>query len=186
MKLNEQGEVVDTQPEVIIIDEPQILPNKQQVSIKKVKIVDDIFLYVEYSDDSATVKKDCKDPIHDDLKFQIRRLDDHLAKICEQFNQVKEIDTFNVNCKGFTIGGHGDHEGVCLIGYRGLDSGKYLNLVSPFVKWDDNSYALASELAEVIEACKYEVMEYLFNGKHQPDNQLELDFDSESYSEDDL
>lgn len=178
----------------VVINDAEAFINKLQetknrINIKKAKMMDDLFLYVEYSDESATVKRDCKDPIHDDLKFQFRKLDDHLSRLCEQYNERGELDTFNVNCKGFTIGGSGDHEGVCLIGYRGFDTGKCLNLVSPFQKWDDSeNYEYVGELAEIIEACKYEVMQYLFEGKHQPSSQMELEFPEgeEAYSETNL
>ena len=87
-----------------------------------------------------------------------------------------DLDGFNVNCHGFTIGGSGDHEGVCLVGYRGLDSGKYLNLVSPFTKWSDEEYEYISELGQIIEECKHEVRLYMFEGKYKPEAQQELPF----------
>jgi hypothetical protein len=156
------------------------------VEIKKAKIKDDLFLEVEYSeevkDGTNQVKKSCTAPVHDDLKVAFRKLDDHLCKMSEQYNSQGHVDTFDVNCKGFIMTGTGDSEGVMLIGYRGLSNGKYLNLNSPSYKWSDE-YEYISELAEIIEECKHEVMLYLFEGKHQPDAQQELPFGEESESE---
>jgi len=79
-------------------------------------------------------------------------------------------------CNGFSIGGSGESEGITLIGYRELEAGKVLNLTSPFQKWDGDNrmYSFDSELAEVIENCKNEVHLYLFEGKHQPEAQLDM------------
>lgn len=70
-----------------------------------------------------------------------------------------------------------DHEGVTIIGGRNVDAG-YLNLVAPFTKWDSD-YEYISELGEIVEECKNEVMLYLFENKHQPEAQLEMEFENE-------
>lgn len=151
------------------------------ITIKKAKIKDDLFLEVEYmemvKDGENTIKKSSTSPVHNDMKAAFRKLDEHLCRVCEQYNSLGNPDEMNINCKGFTIGGNGDSEGVCLIGYRGFDSGKSLNLVSPFVKWEGDDYSYTGELASIIEECKYEVNLYLFEGKHAPQAQQELPFD---------
>lgn len=151
------------------------------VRIKKASIKDGIFLDVEYEktvgDSSRSVKESCKAPIHDDLKDAFKKMDDHLCRLSEQYNKKGKLDIENVTAKGFTIGGSGDHEGVCLIGGRSVEGG-YLNIVSPFTKWD-SEYEYISELGEIVEECKNEVYLYVFEDKHQPDNQLELEFENE-------
>jgi len=82
----------------------------------------------------------------------------------------------NTTCTGFSIGGSGDSEGVTIYGRRELGNGKVINLVAPFQKWDNDSfnYGNTSDLSEIIEAARYEVHQYLFEGKHAPDMQLSL------------
>ncbi len=168
------------------------MAEKQNVTIKKAKLKDDLFLEAEYSevvkDGSNTVKKDCTAPVHDDLKAAFRKLDIHLGILCQQCVLDQEgieweitednldMDVKNITCRGFTIGGSGDSEGVTLIGFRILSNDKILNLVSPFQKWDDINapYEFVNELGEIIEECKHEVKEYLFNDKHAPEAQLDL------------
>jgi hypothetical protein len=165
----------ETTTEVAVLDNGPY----SNIHIKTAKIKKDLFLYVEYTekmkDGDKNAKEDREAPIHEDLKVAFRKLDEHLCRISEQFNQRGEMDGFNVNCQGFTIGGSGDNEGVTLSGYRGLDSTKYLNLNSPFTKWADD-YAYMSELSQAIEECKHEVKMYLFEGKHAPDAQLTMEF----------
>ncbi len=159
----------------VVIHDTQIgsYNENRRVTIKKAKIKDGMFLEVEYderaSDGDNNVKKSCTAIVHDDLKNAFNGLNIHIENICELANHQL------IKAKGFTIGGSGDHEGVCLIGSSELELG-LLNLVTPFVKWDSD-YKNIAELGEVIEACKAEVLLYLFEEKHQPDAQLELEFD---------
>lgn len=76
---------------------------------------------------------------------------------------------------GFSMGGNGDSEGCTLIGRKALLSGKIMNLISPFTKWDDD-YRYTSELAEAIEIVKHEILEFIVNGKQAPDRQQEFGF----------
>lgn len=142
----------------------------ERIKLKKAKIKDGLFLEVEYSeivtDGENTVKKDCTAPVHDDLKNAYEELNSHLQDICQQNDECI--------CKGFSIGGSGDHEGVTLIGSRDVELG-IINLVTPFVKWDA-SYDRIGDLSEAIEVCKHEVKLYLFESKHKPDAQQELPF----------
>lgn len=179
------------------------------IQIKKAKIKSHIFLEAEYSEpilDGVTqVKKDCTAPVHDDLKKAFRRLDIHLAFLCEQAKPstdkkalsitaafpddetVTRLDPGeefrcllpdwhiinNTTCSGFSVGGNGETEGVSLFGVRVLSNGKKINIVTPFTKWADD-YQFVGELIELIEECKAEVYSYLFENKHQPDNQPSL------------
>jgi len=151
---------------------PKAKPDHPSTDIKKAKIKNELFLEVEYSelikDGTNTVKKDCTAPIHNDLKFAFKKLDKHLSGISEQYTIKGELDTGNVTCRGFSIGGDG--EGIILFGFRKLSSGKALNFLSPFHKWDEG----ADDLRACISKCKAEVIKYLFENKHQPDVQGKL------------
>jgi len=156
------------------------------------------------------IKKDCTPPIHDDLRRAFGRLNIHLGLLTEQvredessalvpvqygFNDepVEDTEMYNLDninhaiakeleCTGFTIGGTGDSEGVCLIGNRRLRAARVINLVSPFQKWSNDvyEYDYVNGLAEHIDNCKAEVHAYLFEGKQAPDPQMELSFPGEN------
>ena len=92
----------------------------------------------------------------------------------------KDIDK-KLEVTGYTIGGEDESRGVTLIGKRFLKSNKVLNLNSPFTKFDDENepYQFAFELEQSIQACEYEVNEYLFNKKWKVVQQ-ELPFEEET------
>ena len=153
------------------------------VTIKKATIKDNNYLSVEYTeqqpDGFSTIKKECKIPVHDDLKLAFSALSNHLANLTFQHDKKGKLCYESTACKGFSIGGNGDSEGVTLTGVRTLDSDKSLNISSPFQRFDSDlfDYKHMDDLIEKINICKYEVIEYLFNGKHAPENQLAMPFD---------
>ncbi len=135
----------------------------------------------------------CTGLAHDDLLARFDRLKVHLVKICdmkkaetitaeniENFD-LKSLDDYEV--KGISIGGDDEHEGVVIIGAREFESGKVLNLVSPFTKFTDEHapYEFESDLYNDVQACIYEVELYL-EGKYLI-KQLELPFDEERTEE---
>ena len=150
------------------------------ITIKKASIKDGSYLSVEYSehqpDGFSSIKKECKIPVHPDLKLAFTKLDKHLAKLSFQYNKDGEINISSISCKGFTIGGSADSEGVTLIGTHTLPSDKVLNINSPFQRFDSDFYYYENmgDLIEELEECKQEVHAYLFEGKHEADNQLAL------------
>lgn len=152
------------------------------VVIKKAKIKGDT-LEVEYEettpDGTATVKKAWNARIHQDLRDAFKELNVHLSELCEQYS--KEGFGFmesGINCTGYSLGGADEHAGVTLIGQRELENKRILNLVSPFVKWEDENAAYYNiEILETaIDKCTKEVLAYLFKGKHAPDPQGKLSF----------
>lgn len=191
------------------------------VTIKKAKIKDSLFLTAEYSEVIAagtkSISEDFTAPVHEDLKRAFKKLTIHLRLLTGQVNEAtgksalhadydpertlvlfdpdmdfqfteKDWDIIDsLYCAGFSIGGSGDSEGVTLIGRRTIREGKVLNLVSPFQKWENDSfdYPHSSELSQVIAECIGEVKLYLFEGKHQPDIQISL-FDQEAEGDDKL
>jgi hypothetical protein len=157
------------------------------VKIKKAKIKDDLFLEGEYTETlPGHSKKDskfsCTVPIHDDLKAAFTKLDKHLAILCDEVKTPKEKDFANAEFPGFTVrsfsvGGNDEHEGVTVSGFK---EGKYgtVNLNTPHTKWESEDYPFATQLSEDVEACIYEVDQYLFNEKRAPEKQLEMEFDN--------
>lgn len=135
------------------------------ITIKKAKLKDSLHLEVEYEEHVLMghndVKKTSDAIVHDDMKEALKKLSFHVENICELHNHT------DIQTKGFTIGGSGDNEGVCVFGSSKLEIGT-MNIVTPFVKWDSD-YSYIAELGLVIEECKAEVLAYLFEGKKQPD-----------------
>lgn len=136
------------------------------------------------------VTKSCGNLVHDDLVNAFDNLKKHLVCICDMRGSdmlhQSNIEGFDLellkeyNITGFSIGGNDENEGVTLIGNRKFVSGKVLNIITPFTKFQDENdpYKFASELVEDIEHCKYEVEEYLFNQKCAV-KQLEMDFEGD-------
>ena len=155
------------------------------VKISKAKIKEDLFLEGEYTETlpghSKKVSKfSCTVPVHDDLKEAFKKLDRHLAILCDEVKTPKEKDFDGADYPGFTvrsfsIGGNDEQEGVTVSGYK---EGKYgtVNLNTPHTKWNSEDYPFAPQLSEDVEACIYEVDQYLFNEKRAPEKQLEMSF----------
>lgn len=128
-------------------------------------------------------------PIHDDLREAFLALTPHFAFICEEISESvcrQAINDFNqgiiyqdaetdplrkYTVTGFTLGK--DSEGVTIIVSKRLDSGKSININTPFMKWDDD-YAFDSELIAAVDLLKSEVYEYI-EGKRAPaERQMEM------------
>lgn len=163
------------------------------MEILKAKVTKDNTLTASYRDENGTTTVEGKNLVTNDLKDTFNALVAHLAFLCEQKEAdgkecledlPKGIDK-KLEVTGYTIGGEDDSRGVTLIGKRFLKSNKVLNLNSPFTKFDDENepYQFAFELEQAVEACSYEVNEYLFNKKWKVVQQ-ELPFEEETPASD--
>lgn len=120
-------------------------------------------------------------PIHNDLQAAFDALTPHFAFICEDItesvcrqaiNDFKEGVIYGTpsdplkkyNVSGFALGK--ESEGVTISGTKRLESGKSININTPFIKWDDD-YPFISELIESVDILKSEVYEYI-EGKRAP------------------
>ncbi len=159
----------------------------ENVKIKKAKIKEGLFLDVEFTEElMGHNKKDTKlsstIPVHEDLKKSFDALHRHLAILCDEVRTSKK-DEFaellfpDFEARGFTISGTTD-SGVTISGSK---EGKYgqVNLNTPFTKYDDSEYPFIHELTLDIEACIYEVEQYLFEGKRAPEQQMAIEFPEE-------
>ncbi len=149
---------------------------------------------VEIPNGVDTTTKKCSAPVHDDMRNAFAKLRDHLGLLC--FQPISEKNPAHkedkaqpalicpISVTGFKISGNEETEGVTIFGSRTLPNAKEIDLQSPVQKWygDIFEYEKSDELAEIIQECVGEVELYLFEGKHQPDNQLSL-FDQEEKKE---
>ena len=146
------------------------------MNITKAKIKKDNTLVASFkneNEDNVTIEG--KNLIHKDLRAAFNELIPHLAFLCEQkeadgkdsIDELPEeiFSTFEVT--GYTVSGSDDNEGVVLVGKRFLKSKKVLNLIAPFTMFNNENeeYTYAFELEQAIEACSYEVEQYLFEKK---------------------
>lgn len=159
------------------------------MEILKAKVTKDNTLTASYRDENGTTTVEGKNLVTNDLRNAFNVLVAHLAFLCEQkeadgkefLEDLPEGIDKKLEVTGFVIGGEDESRGVTLIGKRFLKSNKVLNLNSPFTKFDDENepYQFAFELEQAVEACSYEVNEYLFNKKWKVVQQ-ELPFEEET------
>ncbi len=145
-----------------------------------------IAVYKNENDDTVTIEG--KNIVHKDLEACFTELVPHLAFLCEQkeadgkqsFDELPDDILNTLEVSGFSIGGDGDSEGVTLTGKRFLKSKKVLNLIAPFTMFNNENeeYKQAFELQQAIEACNYEVEQYL-TAKKWAVVQQELPFDGD-------
>lgn len=142
------------------------------------------FTEENYSND---IMKKCSQIIHSDLAKALDMLKPHLVYICEmpEAEILKEVGLYDFNIErldnyvitGYSHGGSDESSGIVIIGQKLLQSGKVLNLTTPFIQFaDDEAYPFCQELKEDINTCDSEVYDYLFNQKWGV-KQMNLDFD---------
>lgn len=169
----------------------------ENIKIKSAEIKDELFCTYRHSIEVAKnisndVTTKSKLPVHDDMKSAFRRLNGHLAVICEEVpaSDIKDID--KVLCRpegtspedyekslkgldkklyafvvtGISFEGTGENEGVVLTGKKKLSTGAWLMLTAPKITWEDN-YDFMNELRISADDIKHEVEEYM-NGKQAP------------------
>ena len=129
----------------------------------------------------------CSGLVHDDLRVAFSNLALHMIVICDlrkadliykdSFESPEMSDFDDYRIKGFSIGGNDENEGAVLIGSRRFESGKVLNIVTPFTPFADaqDPYKFEEDLYNDMQAALYEVELYLA-GKYLI-KQLEIPFD---------
>lgn len=160
----------------------------QKAKIKDYKLEAAYEEYFPEENYSNIIEKKCAQIVHADMQAAFDKLKVHLVAICEmpEAEAIKEqgiydyplskLDSYIVT--GYTHGGSDESAGITIIGKKLLKSGKVLNLISPFIQYEDaDAYVFAGELYADIEACDYEVEQYLFHEKFGI-KQLSLDFDA--------
>jgi hypothetical protein len=141
---------------------------------------------VNIANGTDTTAKKCAAPIHDDLRLAFSKLNNHLGRLCYQpitelnpeHEKNRDLPALHcpIHCIGFKLSGNEDNESVTLSGSRTLPNAKNIDLQSPPQKWNGDiyDYGHSDELSQIVMECVGEVELYLFDGKHQPDNQLSL------------
>lgn len=160
----------------------------QKAKIKDTKlevVYEELFADENYSN---TIEKKCAQIVHADLRACFDKLKVHLIIVCEMpeasqihSGNIYESDFNDINnyvITGYSHGGSDESAGVTITGQKLLKSGQVLNINTPFIKFEDEeSYEFAGVLYTDIQACDYEVEQYLFNDKWGI-KQLDFDFDA--------
>jgi DNA-directed RNA polymerase subunit L len=132
----------------------------------------------------------CYDICHDSLVAAFDRLRVHAVLIADlreslQVENMVQLGTpiadfdpeelKNILITGFVVVGNSDDgsEGAMII-FQKMTGTRVLNITTPTVKFEDPDYAYGNEFGEAIEACIFEVQEYM-DGKVAV-KQLDLDF----------
>lgn len=134
------------------------------------------------------VSKSCDQIIHYDLRQAFDKLKIHLVALCEQpeANRINEesikspgfAETFpNYQIVGYSHNSQDAIDGVTIFGTKLLQSGGTLDL-SIWTPLYDSEYQHKEDLALDIQACDWEVSEYLFSEKWGV-KQTMLDFDTD-------
>jgi hypothetical protein len=114
------------------------------------------------------------------------------AVIAKYFNGELATTSFKTNeylnkhfVSGLVISGDAEHRGVTIIGGKKLKGNKVLNLITPFVKFEDDNYSYGNELRYCIGLLEKECWLYL-NGKSGQGIQLNAFDDFSTKLEDNL
>lgn len=156
--------------------------------VKKVKVRDDMFADVDYSEKVGTTNDQfgrvCNNPMHDDFKEAVQKLGIHAILITELVDPTKvkgEIEDYHpailkfVKIKGISWGGDAG-DGITISFERKLSTGRVINMNTPFTKFNDEAivYKFDTELQEACETIISEVEEYL-EGKFGEGAQTEME-----------
>jgi hypothetical protein len=143
----------------------------------------------------SEVVRVCHHPAHQDLRYALDCFVPHLLLINEIFF-LDEMDKSEILSEqstgvqgfvsdrgkeylskhfvsGIVISGDGEHRGVTIIGGKRLKGNKVLNLITPFVKFEDDNYSYGLELGSCLRNLEKEAWLYL-NGKSSAGKQLNL------------
>lgn len=141
------------------------------------------------------VSKSCDQIIHYDLRQAFDRLKVHLIALCEQ-PEAGRINSDSIQSPGFaetfpnySIVGYSHSsqdaiDGVTIYGTKMLKSGGVINL-DIWTPLSDSDYPYLDVLSLDIQACDWEVSEYLFSGKWGVKQEM-LDFEVDEPAEADL
>jgi hypothetical protein len=164
---------------------------RKTINIRSAELVDQMFCNYKYKHNvgpntTNTVSTKSEVPVHPDMVMGFRKLDAHLALICEEVDasligDINDIDHQPTSDKiskftvtKFSLDGGDAALSVVLSGTKELSTGEAIKLETPKIFIDD-SYPFATELGGTIQDCVAEVEEYM-KGKQADDPQQELPF----------
>jgi hypothetical protein len=174
--------------------------DRKPIEIRAGELVDQMFCNYKYDHTIApnttnSVSTKSEMPVHPDLVHAFRKLDAHLAVICEEVEQNDFADINNITGQdsaydririftvtSFQLSGFDDATSIVLSGLKELSTGESIKLQTPKISLDD-SYPFAIELTSCLHDLVFEIEEYMKGNKKAESPQQELPFDEENYAE---
>lgn len=175
------------------------MQKRSGIDIRSAELVDQMFCNYKYKHTVGvgtvnTVSTKSEVPVHHDLVAAFRRLDAHLALICEEIevNLIgDDIESISHQSTSDTVGQFtvtklaldGSEDGYCVIisGLKQLSTGESIKLETPKIAIDA-SYPFATQLGSTVQDCLFEVEEYM-RGKQADNPQQELPFAEDNQEE---
>lgn len=161
--------------------EKTIIISSAKLVSPKSKMAEGKHLEVSYTETTSqgtvTVTQLCTANPHSDLRNAFKKLSGHIADLTDQYDEDGNFDTKSIDARAFSISGEGEKESVILTGVRELSSGKTITINTPLERLNsesENAYHDLENLNKCIIACKEEVRQYVFEGKHADDPQGSL------------
>lgn len=152
---------------------------------KETEVIDGVAHLTEHPDVRSP-----KTIVHDDLLTAFEALKPHLAVLTEYADShkawAKASEAFRASFRvtGFILKSKNESDGVQLIGRKTLRSGKVINLLTQFVKFDpeqEHDYTdHCEELEDLVSACHAESYNYVTKAKVGVNPQTELDLEKDA------
>lgn len=160
------------------------------VKVKKAKLCKGGSVEASYTDqDGNEITIKGKNKCHNDLRVAIAKLVPYFADITEQkeadsidWDNLDSVDTIELLRKlevtGVSVGGDDNNQIVTLTGKRTLFTSRILNLNSPGIELDSETFEWShtADFDIAVQGFFYEVEQYIVNRKWEV-VQSELDFD---------
>jgi len=125
-----------------------------------------------------TDDKECQNNPHEDLINAFSKLGKHIAALTCQYDDKGELDTANIEARGYSLKGEEEKEGITMTGQRTVLMNRSVTLNTPFLNWQrTDDYPDMEALSKLIDKCNEEVMAYMFEDKFFVVNQMSLGLD---------
>ncbi len=161
-----------------------------RVKVKKAKLIKGGSVEASYTDqDGNEITIKGKNKCHNDLRVAIARLVPYFADITEQreagsidWSDLESTDNIEllrkIEVTGVSIGGDDTNQIVTLTGKRTLFTSRILNLNSPGIELDSETFdwSHTADFDIAVQGFFYEVEQYIVNRKWEV-VQMELDFE---------
>lgn len=147
------------------------------MKITKAKLIKGTYLEVSFSDGNAEVNKSYP---HTEAPPKLMKafqyLNHHLCDLTDQRDATGQPDYDNVVCRGYSVKGDDEKEGVVVTGVRTLKNGKTITMNSPFTNIEiaDSDYSNIKQLVECLDRCRDEIKTFMANNKSEDEIQGKL------------
>jgi hypothetical protein len=149
------------------------------MKIAKANLRKGTYLFVELDDNSKEGGMTYKDEASPKLLKAFQKLNRHLCSLTEQYDNTGQLDYDMVVCRGYSLKGSEEKEGVTLTGLRTIASGRTITLNSPFMIVDiaESDYSEMKQLVEAVTGCRDEIKKFMETHKSTDEEKEEKRID---------